>query len=134
MDRYLATPRWVYWSLFGATAYTLVGEGYGLVELLSRRDEIAQNPARSPRCPYVHATVFHHGQPVGSMVLVLPPRSGRFTGHGVVGGAVLRCDRDCDGAEHAGQRLVLSRFLHHWLSSLGTSVPGVCDLGTGALI
>jgi hypothetical protein len=42
MDRYLATPRWVYWSLIGATAYTLVGDGYGLVEVLSRRDEIAQ--------------------------------------------------------------------------------------------
>ena len=42
MDRYLATPRWVYWPLIGATAYTFVGEGYGLVEVLSRRDEIAQ--------------------------------------------------------------------------------------------
>ena len=42
MGRYRATPRWVYWSLIGATAIAIAGEGYGIVEVLSRRDEVAQ--------------------------------------------------------------------------------------------
>jgi len=42
IGRYRATPRWVYWSLIGATAFAISGEGYGIFEVLSRRDEVAQ--------------------------------------------------------------------------------------------
>ena len=42
IGRYRATPGWVYWSLIGATAYAIAGEGYGIIEVISRRDEVAQ--------------------------------------------------------------------------------------------
>jgi len=42
IGRYQATPRWVYWSLIGATAFAVAGEGYAIFDMLSRREEIAQ--------------------------------------------------------------------------------------------
>lgn len=36
------TPRWVYLSLLGATAYVVGSEGLGMLDVLARQDEIAE--------------------------------------------------------------------------------------------
>jgi len=36
------TPAWVYWSLIGATAYVIIAKGHGMLEVLARREELAQ--------------------------------------------------------------------------------------------
>ena len=71
IGRYRATPRWVYWALIGATAFAIAGEGYGVFEVLSRRDEVALDLNS-------HDSRVHQGYGGMNTTLGLVPR--RWTG------------------------------------------------------